>query len=547
MRIRTGSIFCDIFSSHWSNSEEIKMRSIINAGIVACTIAAAYFLFLQHAVLAVSFLPVFLVGTIFYSSPNTGDSLASMDPAAVRKLWQAGVDLFEQNYDFFQEMEGGSESIIETVTDTSKGRGQRIRFEVMSGFYKEPHRGESLFEDSTHFEKIRIDGNELVVDYLRHGVRYTERMEELIGMRGEIVTGLNKETGKWLGRQKSEEMFMMFRETLPPSNVVYASGHTLDTLVSADTLDYDEVLGLNAQMKRLGGLPAQIATSPNGQPIWKNCVVATTDALFSLDSDPAFRSILATTRSEEDAKTIFSGGYTNLKGNVIKEYQVIDHDGVGPVGSPLNPKAFLGNAITAGTGVIDITGGGSPDAAAETDILFFKWFKNYAYQFTGGSSLVQDGNTYYLLVINPPNAATDPNKWGFYSYTTGNNGNKITIVNRLGPTNAGAQQQTVGGVTWNSAVNTQVHPSGALVLQANAKAQVYGYSLLLGKRAARRGYGKYRNRYTTQEHEGGFVMDRYVTSVFGQAPRRDRLQRVPGALVLVHALKYAGVPTPTVT
>jgi len=328
---------------------------------------------------------------------------------------------------------------------------------------------------------------------------------------------------------------------------VYASGHSLDTLVSADTLDYDEILGLNAQLKRLGGQPAQIATSKNGQPIFKNCVIATGDALFSLDSDSAFRSILATTRSEEDAKTIFDGGYTNVKGNIIKEYNPIDHDGVGAIGSPLNPKAFLGNAIAAGTGALDITGGGSADAAAETDILFYKWFKNYAYAFTGGTSLVQDANTYYLIIINPPNAPVDPNKWGFYAYTTGNNGNKITVTARLAAADGGIANDTVGGVTWDGAKNTDVHPSGSLVLQANSKGQVYGYTLLLGKRAARRGYGKYRNRYSTQEHEGGFVMDRYVTSVFGQAPRRDRIQRVPGALVLVHALKYAGVPLPTIT
>ncbi len=131
-------------------------------------------------------------------------------------------------------MEGGANAIIETVTDTSKGRGQKIRFEVLSGFYKEPHRGEQLFESSADFENILIQGNELTVDFLRHGVRYTERMEELLGMRGEIVSGLNVETGKWLGRLKSEEMFMMFRETLPTTNLLYANSKTLDTLVSTD-------------------------------------------------------------------------------------------------------------------------------------------------------------------------------------------------------------------------------------------------------------------------------------------------------------------------
>jgi hypothetical protein len=157
------------------------------------------------------------------------------------------------------------------------------------------------------------------------------------------------------------------------------------------------------------------------------------------------------------------------------------------------------------------------------------------------------------MVINPPNAATDPNKWGMYAYTTGNNGNKITVTGRLGGSIGGLRNTTLGSVTWNSSAslgaagNTDVHPIGSTILPCNAKGQIIGWSLFLCRQAARRGYGKYRNRYTTQDHEGGFVMDRFVTSVFGQAPRRDRLQRVPGAFCLVHALKYAGVPTPTIT
>lgn len=487
------------------------------------------------------------LGTVFYAPANTGEALAAMAPNAVRKLWQAGVDVWEQNEDFFAPMEGGPNSIIETKTDLSKGKGMTMEFTVMSGFYKEPHRGSALFETSADFEKLRIKTNELSVDFLRHGVRYDERMEEVVGMRGEIVTGINDETGKWLGRLKSEQMFMMFRESLPAANRVYANSHTLDTLVSADILDFDEVKALGAQMKRFGGQPAQTARSKNGQPIWKNVVVATSDALTSLDNDSTYKSLLATTRSEEDARTIFEGGYTNIKGHVIKEYSPIDHDGVGAIGSPLNPKAQLGVAITAGTATFDIQGGGDADAAAETDILFFKYFPNYAYTFLVTDSLAQDANTHYVMIINPPNAAVDPNKYGLYAYTTGNNGNLISVTGRLGATIGGLRNTTLGSVTWDANVNTATHPIGSTILPCNKKGQVFGYTLFLGKRAARRGYGKYRNRYTSQDHEGGFVMDRFVTTVFGQAPSRDRLNRVPAAMCLVHAIKYEGVPTPTVT
>jgi hypothetical protein len=142
---------------------------------------------------------------------------------------------------------------------------------------------------------------------------------------------------------------MMFRERLPAVNIVYASGKTLDTLVSADTLDYDEILGLGAQSETFGRLPGADGHEQERPADLQERGGRDERCVVSLDQDSAFRSILATTRSEEDAKTIFDGGYTNIKGHIIKEYQPIDHDGVGAIGSPLNPKAVLGVAITAGT------------------------------------------------------------------------------------------------------------------------------------------------------------------------------------------------------
>ena len=56
----------------------------------------------------------------------------------VRILWQKGVDMFEQNADFFQQFEGGADAPIQTKTELSKGAGQTMIFTLMSGFYNEP-------------------------------------------------------------------------------------------------------------------------------------------------------------------------------------------------------------------------------------------------------------------------------------------------------------------------------------------------------------------------------------------------------------------------
>lgn len=525
---------------------------------VVAAVAVTYALATGHAMTPLDwlgFMPVF--GSVFYESPNTGTSLATMSADDVRKLWQAGVDVWEQNADFFADMEGGSNSLIWEKTDTSKGKGMKMRFTNMSGFYDEPHMGEELFETSDDFEEILINGYDLTVDFFRHATRVTDRMEEVMGMRGEIVSGLNEEIGKWLGRLKTEQLFMMFREGLNADNVIYGGGAAQNTINGNNTLGWNPIVALSTRMKGLGGLPAMVGKSPNGAPIWKQVLVAPTDVLYALELDPEFRQLLGNVYNERAAGTLFEGGYVDVRGTRIREYVPIDHDGEGAVGSPLLAKAFLGNAITSATAVIDITGGGNPTSAAKTKKHYFKYFPGFNYRFRPDLSLATGSTARYLLIVNPPNAVTDPNKVGMYKYTTGNNGNKITITERLAASTAGvAAKITVGDVTWNTGVwlagandfagHTDVHPQGAAVYACNSKGQVFGDALMMGRGCAVRGYGKYRNKRSQQVWEGDFVTDRFVTSVFGQAPRQDRSGRMPSVARLRVAVTPPGVPLPTI-
>ena len=493
-----------------------------------------------------------------YTPSVNGTALATMAPNSVRHLWQAGVDVFEQSSDFFAEMEGGKDAVIWEQTDLSKGKGQKITFSVGSGFYNEPHTGDQLFSSQSDFENFLMSDHDLYVDWARHGVSSNSRTEEIMGMRGEILSGFNAEQGKWIGRLKTEQLLMMFREQLPSANVIYAGGASQDTLVSADTLNWDAIITLGVAMKSKGGQSAKVGVKKNGQPVQRNVVVSTSDGLFSLDLDPNYKQILRETRVEAEAALLFDGGYAAPKGHLITEYSPIDHDGIGAIGSPLNPKAQLGVAITAGTGVISIYGGGNATAAASTTTMFFKYFPNYAYNFIGNTSpasgattvLSQDANTHYFLVVNQANDSVAPNGIGMYSYTTGNNGNTITITGRLGSAVAGIKNTTLGAVTWNTGVwaglHTESHDVGAWILPCNAKGQIFGDSLMLGKAAAYRGYGEFRNKRMVQELEGGFVKQLFLVSVFGQALRKDRMGRVPAVMRLRHAVQYAGIPTPVV-
>jgi len=483
-------------------------------------------------------------------SPNTGTTLATMSPDAQRKLWKKGADVFEQTHDFFMQMEGKSaRSIIITETDTSKGRGQKITFTTKSGFYSEGRMGEELFEDKEDFEELLINDYEMTVDFLRNASRWTARTEEWMGMRGELKNGIPAQLGEWMGRIKTERLFMMFQKKGSGENYVFANGKgSVDDLVSADLLTYDNIVSMGTQMKTMGGKAALAGKMSNGIPIFRQCVVATTAAVFGLKMDSTYRQMIREGGQRGDINYLFKGGVADVDGHVIKEYVPIDHDGDGPVGSPLNPKAFLGEAITAGTTTFDIKGGGSAVAAAKTKIKYFKWFPRFSYKWLPSDvyDISGDAATFYVLVVNPP-SGTDANKIGMYECTT-NDGNKITVSKRLGSATAGIRNTTVGSVTWDTGVwsgkHTDQHPIGATIVLCNGKGQPYGDTLMLGAGAAYRGYGKYRNSRSNQSHEGGFVTDTFITSVFGQEPRRDTKDRCPGFMRLRHAVQYPGLPIP---
>jgi len=472
---------------------------------------------------------------------NTGDGMQAQAPDAQAKLWKKGADIFEQSNDFFQEMEGkGQNSIIQTETDTSKGRGQEIEFKVKSGFYAEPHFGDELFEDGDHYEETKLSSYKMVVDWVRHATRHNERMEEFMGMRGEIVGGLPADLGAWLGRLKTEQLTMMFREKINPENELVAGGKTVDELGSADTLVWDEIVAMGTQMKPLGGLPAKVGKGN----VWRQCVMATTDALFSLKIDDDYKTVLREADNRGKNNYIFGGQFSDVDGHIIKPYNPIDHDGDGAIGSPLNPKAVNDEAIPAGTTAVTLKGG----SGTLNRVHYFKYFRGYAYKFNEGDILAAPTTDSYVLAINPTNTG-DPataGKWCMYKYTTGNNGNVIVTTERLAAADSGVAKLKVGEVTWNANLNTEDIVKGAMIIQVNAKGVPIGDTLMFGRRAAYRGYGKYRNHRSTQNHEGGFVKDLYITSVFGQEIVKDRLGRMPGVVKITHALNIPGLRLPVI-
>lgn len=501
----------------------------------------------------------------YTKSPITGDQLSAAAPNAVRQLWKKGVEVHEETNDFFAEMEGRSPmSPIQVESSLSTGAGQKITFTNRSGLYAEPHHGDDRFHDSSHYEDLKIGSNELLVDWLRHGIEFTERSEEVMGMRGELMDGLPDALGEWAGRQKTEKMFMTFRERVNAENKISVK----------TALNWKTIVEHTQTMKRWGAAGAHIGRTAKGESVRGYVVVTPEDALTSMELDNDFLQRMQYADNRGPVNSIFTGGYQQIRGHVLKPYAAIEHDGYGATGSPLNPMGRLGVAIVAptpaGSPLANTTAatahpvtalvptpnsivlGGADFDANNILVKPAKYFPNYAYKFLAGDVLSAGSDPFYVAIVNPPDA-NGVMKYGLYRCTS-NNGVALTITGIFGAAaaDAGTGAAVVTGFsvpgyttpTWSNALHTNAHPVGAQVVHIDPDAVPVFNSIILGAAAARRGYGKYRNEREWEPVEGKFVRRVFFKTVFGQGLRKDRLDRARGVTLIRHRGVYSSLPLP---
>lgn len=479
---------------------------------------------------------------------NKTADLVAQSPDFLPRLWQKGVQISEQSENFFSEFEGSSENYpIHSVTDLAKGAGQKIFFRTMAGLYGDGVIGDEIIGDAA--EEWRVGQYALEVDYLRHATSHNLRTEDQTALAAEIKNGIPMQLGKWLGRKKTERLMMMFNTKGGSTNYLYANRKAnREALRSADTIDMDMIITVGQQLKTGGAKPALVGKAGSNK-IHRFIFVGLGEGLVVLQNSSEYLSALQNAGVRGDQNYIFKGGFADVNGHVIKEFCPVDHDGFGAIGSPLNPKALLGEEITAGTAAFDIKGGGSAIAAAKTAPKYFEFFSNAPYRFTPADTIAADVTTpRYVLIYNLTGA--DAGKMGFYSYQV-NNGNKLTITGRLGSAVGGVRNTTIGNVTWDTGVwagkHTDAHPIGSVVIETNSYGVPIGKAYMLGAMAAVRGYGRFQNKRTEQKDDGEFICTTYVTSIFGQSPVLRTDGRAPNFAVVEHALQYAGLSIPTVS
>lgn len=487
---------------------------------------------------------------------NTAGALQGQSTNFLPTLWAQGCIKGHEMENFFGQFEGkSSRSPIMAKQDLAKGGGQVMVFRTEEGLYEDGVRGDELINNDG--ESWEVGDFTLRVDFVRHSTKWNLRTEEQTGLGYEIKSGKNVALGKWMGRKKTSDMMMALLHTGNSDNYSVINGKgNIESLRSSDTLSMDAMLSTGQQLKTLGGMPAQIGKDQNGNPIDSYIYVSLGEALVQLKQSSDYKQAQRDGGVRGNGNVIFKGGYTNIDGHSIVEFNPIDHAGKGAIGSALNPRAKLGDPIAADTVAQDITGGGDARKAANARSMYFEFFSNYGYRFgtVSGQALTPTTSTRYCLIINQ--TGTDAGKMGFYSFTT-NDGNKLTMTGRLRAAASGIAVTTLGNVTWNTGVwgaqpgfpsglHTDSHPSGSLIIETNSYGVPFTHSLALGANAAVRGYGKFQNRrYVDDTKDGGFLRELYIMSVFGQAPYRRSDGVAPNFKVLTHAIEYQGLNIPT--
>jgi len=496
---------------------------------------------------------------------NATSDFKSQSPTFLPELWKKGVQLSEAAENFFNQFEGPTENYsVMSVRDLSRGAGTKITFRTMAQLYGEGVQGETLINSNT--EDFRVGAYNLTVDFLRHAVSYNRRLEEKTALASELKSNVPVMLGNWLGRMKTERLMKLFLHKGNGRNYVFANGKAnTDALLSTDTLSYDGIIAYGQQLRTRGARPAQVATIDKNK-LNRYVVVSTGEGLLSLKSEDKYLKAVQAAGGREGYNGVqFTGGFVDLDGHIIRQFDPIDHDGFGAIGSPLNAKATLGTAITATTGSAITVRATATQVSATIPgygASYFKYFSGFSYPFSADDSdnkILGTATTGgYVLILNL--TGSDAGKYGFYRYSA-NNGNTLTLDRGLvattgteGTSEAFQLKKTVGSVAshattgaWANANLTNSHPVGSLVIETNARGVAIGRSLVLGAMAAVRGYGSLDGERSEETFDGDFVRKTYITSIFGQAPYQRPDGDLPNFLVATHAVNYAGLNLPSVT
>lgn len=447
--------------------------------------------------------------------------------------------------DVFGQMEGpeGSRKPFITKTDLGKSRAQAVNFSVTANAGHMPRRGEQKLQGNE--ERLRMNSFSVKVDIVRHAIGLNEKVKQFLAAGMSLEEAYQEVLSTHLGRFKETDMKMALRNKATAANTVRPNNKAgLDDLVTADVINTSVLGETLGNLTMLGAKEISVNKSKAGADVLRYLIFGTVNGLTPLKTNSQYLAAVQAAGVRGDNNTIFSGGFVDWDNMGIFHQNIVDPDAEGPIGDPMEPRALLGTAITAGTAVIDVTGGGISGPA--TNAMYFRWFFGFDYPWVENQTAAPDSGVYYFIIYNTTGA--DRGKFGVYSYVgTGNDGQEITITNRLGPTDAVAQVDDLAGQTWDAAKHTQAHPLGSMIIQVNAKCVPVCDLFGLGVASGLRAYGAIPMQKIEQTEDYGFDKGMGYLSIYGQDVAKDTNLQPRHYTRIQCAYKVPGISLPVIT
>jgi len=386
--------------------------------------------------------------------------------------------------------------------------------------------------------KARFGGNTVDVDYWRDAAFFNKKQVAQLPQGKSLETVLTKMLGEKFGRQIQNSMLMKFLRAASGNIYRVGGGATNNAMLKVDRLSTAAITEARGRALALGANPIKIGKSESGSSLHQLLCFGTQDSFQTIRNSSAWTTAIQNAAQRDNENPSFSGRLLNWNALHLWEHTVVNQDADDYIGSPLQPLAKLGVAVAAGTAVFDIK------ASTNTSPLYFQFFPGYDFQWTESQTAAPDATVYYAWLINTEGA--NAGKAMFVSYTgSANNGNKITILQRLGASATGDQVTTLGTIAWNATYHTNAAAANAWIVPANSiGTPAFGKSLVLGAGAGLYAEGQVEMASTKQQIDFDFVQGRGVEGIMGYGVSKDSQGAPRNFVVIEHAVDYPGITIP---
>jgi hypothetical protein len=474
-------------------------------------------------------------------------TLAAGNDDVLGKVWAKKLDVATTTSDDFKMLEGppGSAKPVWKNTDLTAVPGEAIVVSVLSAPGGPGVRGEQplLGSEST----FRIGAYRVPIEFWRDAVTLTKSQIKKLAMGPKLRPTILEEVGKKLGRQKQRDMMLKLIITAKAQGNLMRPNNrsSSETIVSTDTLTLSLLVQAKTMLQSRGGQPISIQTDKNGSPVYRYMPFCTLNALQPVRDSDTYQNALELAMERGYDNPLFSGKLVPWQNLEMFEHTPVIADADDVQGSPLEPLALLGVAVSAGSTSFAVHA--SATAENETTPFYFIDFPGYPLTFADTDvAPAPDTATHYFWIYNPPTSTVNPGLAGFFSYTgSANLGTYISgVTGILNSYVSGLANTTVGGVTWDPTKHCTSFGPGAYIVPAYKTGAPRGYSLVFGAGGAFRTYGEMTALPIEMKQDYDFVQGFGYESVWGQGARVDTKGYPRHYMLIEQCIQREGIPVP---